>query len=234
MRWQDGTFLVGEKGLDKSKSKSLLPQTRLARSWLDEVVEVLLRILSSRRLLRLRKCKRKRQQYCNNTKNKRTKFLVANRTTCSFPPSYPSSFLFCVTPRRLFSAPCLLACKSTWNQFDQSCSSRIRCATCTFRERRSQKTHSHPKSNHIPFLVYTLVQTAVVSIIKAFINRSSVKRTMMMMLPAHQAGLWPCCQRRAQALLSYPCRSSQAIPEPVILVLKSVRSARPAQEPRPR
>ena len=54
---------------------------------------------------------------------------------------------------------------------------------------------------------------------------------MMMLLCSRWAQLWPCCQR---TLVHTPVVHRLAIPEPIILVLKSVSSARSAQEPRPR
>ena len=68
------------------------------------------------------------KQYCSNdTKNKRTKCQSHHLFLRLFP--FPLLSLFLPILRHTPALRSLLSCKSTWNQFDQSCSSLVSCAT---------------------------------------------------------------------------------------------------------
>lgn len=247
MRWQIVRYLfylVGEQGKVRIQVQ-VLPHSHkldsLRRSWLARREKVLLR--SSRRLPCLRARIRNGSQTASSTAIMipRTRERNANRTTCSFhfPPILLPSY-FASHPGACSPLRSLLACKSTWNQFDQSCSSLVYCATAglgiSTLERRNKKSNKHTHSpslttycSRIPPRNKRPNGGVLVSIVNAFQSQYSSVHCQ-----THDddddALLWPCCQRRAQSpgIAHTPVVHRLAIPEPIILVLKSVSSARPA------
>ena len=142
---------------------SLLSQTRLVRSWLARREKVLLRL--SGRLPRLKKCIGSKNDNSTaiipRTSERNSSLPIAPPVPLPFFLSLLSLFLpscFASHPGACSPLPCLLACKSTWNQFDQS---RSTCATGDQRETRQQNT-PRPLTLHLVYHPRTNGRTAVV------------------------------------------------------------------------
>ena len=146
------------------------------------------------------------------------------------------------TPAPVLRCVACLHAKSTWNQFDQSCSSlfQLRHTSIRSRRRRNRKPTNTP-TNRFQSLVYPLVQTTK--------RRCSGQHRQCFLSIAvasncqthdddDDALLWPCCQRREQSPgiahtpVVRPSASDPRAHHPG--PLKPVSSVRPAQEPRPR
>lgn len=119
---------------------SHLPGTRLVRSRLARREKVLLRL--SGRLPRLKNCSKNDNSTAiiPRTSERNSSLPIAPPVPLPVFLSLLSLFLpscFASHPGACSPLPCLLACKSTWNQFDQS---RSTCATGDQRETRQQNT----------------------------------------------------------------------------------------------